>query len=391
MKQAKKLYLIVEMLHTFKVNFLRINCKPYLRKKYPNDSHGTILIRVTCERKNVYHNVYEYILEKQWNACKCCVRKNHPNAALINDVIQKELQKIQGLLLTNKLKGNDVSHAAIKALVHHKSNLIPLEQVVKDYIVFNAVTNRRASAFMVTLRHCAENGVPANIEQIKENHVAVLKSNLSKKLQQNSLIAILSRLKSVFNFAVKRELIQKTPMANIKLGEWETKKDFLSETELSQLVQSFDKYNDYQKGVAAMFIFCCYTGLRFSDAVALTAANITETENGPAMLFTTKKTKSQQLVPLLPQAVELLQLVLGKTYSNQYYNRTLKEIAKVAGIGKDVTSHLARHTFATLGSSKGIKLEVMQALLGHANIKTTQGYAKLMDVTKFTEIAKWHN
>lgn len=94
--------------------------------------------------------------------------------------------------------------------------------------------------------------------------------------------------------------------------------------------------------------------------------------------------------PLLSYAVDLLPVVIGSPIRNREYNKGIRQVVAIAGIEKEITSHLARHTFGTIAINKGIRIEVLQHLMGHKNIKTTQIYAKLMDATKVLELAKWH-
>ena len=58
-------------------------------------------------------------------------------------------------------------------------------------------------------------------------------------------------------------------------------------------------------------------------------------------------------------------------------NAYLKEIADICGIGKNLTFHMARHTFATMSLSKGVPMESVSKMLGHTNLKTTQIYARI--------------
>lgn len=76
-------------------------------------------------------------------------------------------------------------------------------------------------------------------------------------------------------------------------------------------------------------------------------------------------------------------------YKNQVVNRHLKDIVKAANIGKEVTFHTARHTFATLCVSLGIDLKVVSKLLGHSKVAMTEIYAKVMDAKKFEAMEAW--
>jgi len=111
---------------------------------------------------------------------------------------------------------------------------------------------------------------------------------------------------------------------------------------------------------------------------------------------TRKKTGTKVLVPLLPEAAELLPNKLHydaqkvfKVFTNQPTNRYLKELMAMAEIDKRITTHCGRHTFATLCKSKGIEYDVIAKYLGHADQKTTKIYAKYEVELLVNEMGKW--
>jgi site-specific recombinase XerD len=141
-----------------------------------------------------------------------------------------------------------------------------------------------------------------------------------------------------------------------------------------------------------LFVFSCYTGLAYIDLMKLKEKNITTGMDGDRWLFTTrKKTNNSVRVPLLQQALEIINKykddpramaagTLFPTISNQKLNSYLKEIADLCGINKNLTFHLARHTFATTVTlTNGVPIESVSKMLGHSSIKTTQVYAKVIE------------
>ena len=114
--------------------------------------------------------------------------------------------------------------------------------------------------------------------------------------------------------------------------------------------------------------------------------------DGNKWIFTRrKKTDTISRIPLLPMALEIIDQYRNNTacintekvlpvLSNQKYNEYLKEIANICGINKNMTTHTARHTFATtITLSNGVPMESVSKMLGHKNLKTTQHYAKVLD------------
>lgn len=138
-----------------------------------------------------------------------------------------------------------------------------------------------------------------------------------------------------------------------------------------------------------MFLFSCFTGLAYIDLYNLRLENIVIGEDGKKWIHTFRqKTTTKVKVPLLPIAESILKkyegiLTGGKilpVYSNQRTNSYLKEIAGICQIDKDLTFHMARHTFATIITlQNGVPIESVSKMLGHTNIQTTQIYARILD------------
>ena len=139
------------------------------------------------------------------------------------------------------------------------------------------------------------------------------------------------------------------------------------------------------EAVRDIFIFSCFSGLAYIDTANLEASNIV-TENGEPWIVTSRhKTGIPCNIPLLKVPQRILKKYEGKDkkgrllpiLSNQKMNAYLKEIADVCGIEKNLTCHVARHTFATLMLNLGVSIESVSKMLGHTNIKTTMIYARL--------------
>ena len=149
--------------------------------------------------------------------------------------------------------------------------------------------------------------------------------------------------------------------------------------------------------VRDIFLFSCFTGMAYIDVKTLGQDDIVIDTNGDKWIKTTrKKTKTRSSIPLLPVADAILEkyaahpnVLMGKgllpVLTNQKSNAYLKEIADLCGIKKNLTTHLARHTFATTVTlTNGVPIESVGRMLGHRSLKTTQIYAKVLD-TKLAE------
>lgn len=146
--------------------------------------------------------------------------------------------------------------------------------------------------------------------------------------------------------------------------------------------------------VRDVFVFCCFTGLAFIDVKTLTPKDIeTGIDGDPWIRKQRNKSKQWAHIPLLPVAKQIIEKykytpesqrkgVLLPVLSNQKMNAYLKEIADLCGITKNLTTHCARHTFATTVTlANHISMESVSKMLGHSSLNMTQKYARILDST----------
>lgn len=210
-----------------------------------------------------------------------------------------------------------------------------------------------------------------------------------KPMGRNSANNYHKKIKKVLGMAVKDKLITINPYIDFPLKDEKTDRSFLTKDELTALKEHDLGGNDSLAKTRDIFLFSCYTGLRYLDAQNLRSHNIYKNSDGDYWLvFNQKKLNDKkEMFPLLQPAVELyhkhdhFREVTGyilPRMSNPKINTYLKIIAELVGIRKHLTHHVARHTFATtvtLGND--MPLEMVSAFLGHSDLKTTQIYAKL--------------
>ena len=212
-----------------------------------------------------------------------------------------------------------------------------------------------------------------------------------KRLEHNTSIKYIVNFKKIIRIAYANEWISKDPFFYWK-ATWKTKeKQYLTQAELDTL-KNKKVFLPRLELVRDIFIFCCYTGLAYSDVKQLQFENIVIGINGDRWIkMARKKTKAMSSIPLLPTAEKIIEKYSNHPYvlngegvlpvlTNQKSNAYLKEVADVCGIHKNLTTHLARHTFATTVTlSKGVSIATVSKMLGHRSLKTTQIYAKVLD------------
>jgi site-specific recombinase XerD len=232
-----------------------------------------------------------------------------------------------------------------------------------------------------------------NIEKIDHAFIMEYEFYLrsERKCANNTAVKYIKNFHKIINQCLANGWLNKDPFVNYKAKVKEVVRDFLSEAEIEQMI-SKEFVSERLELVRDIFVFSCFTGLAYIDVKQLTLDNIALGIDGDKWIFKNRqKTDTASKIPLLPMALEIIDKYAGypvcinekrllPILSNQKMNSYLKEIADVCGIKKDLTFHIARHTFATtITLSNGVPIETVSKMLGHTNLKTTQHYAKILD------------
>lgn len=204
--------------------------------------------------------------------------------------------------------------------------------------------------------------------------------------------------KKVINLAIANEWLTKNPFAGIKFHEVEVNKQFLSQAEINRIWQKEFRIERLEL-VRDVFIFCVYTGLAFIDVYNLRPEHVSEDGNGNLWIVKPReKTNNICNIPLLSIPKQILEKYKDNPYCmdkgtllpvpcNQKMNSYLKEIADLCGISKCLTTHTARHSYATsVCLANGVSIENVAKMLGHSNIKMTQHYARVLDSSIFKDM-----
>ena len=209
-----------------------------------------------------------------------------------------------------------------------------------------------------------------------------------KNCSTNTIYKFLQLLRMPILKAKRMGIVFKDPYEGYKMKKVSVDRGYLTEDEVIAIATHEITIPRLEQ-VRDIFIFCCYTGLAYSDVAALRQSNIQKMFDGRLWIVTHRqKTKTNVNVPLLPMAKKTLEKYnweeaekdapILPVVSNQKSNAYLKEIADICKVEKHLTFHLARHTFATtMTLGKGVPIESVSKMLGHTNISTTQIYARI--------------
>lgn len=344
---------------------------------------------------NISVKVDEFDKVKQRIKPKCLFHKDY------NLIIEKILADINKIEVSYRLSNVPLS---MKAVLEEYDN--PTSRI--DFIKFweqemeNQKEILKASTYrqqMSVLNKVKGYQKTVYFYELTDDWFKKMKAHF-KKVDKNSDATIGSFVKSFkkyLHIANKRGIVTPLMFDDIHNKIFVGSRTFLDVAELDRLNRYFNSefLYDTHKNVLARFLFSCFTGLRISDIQKITRENII----GDVLVFSAEKTNKLQRIQLNKTALSFLnkKSLFSGTYTPEYINRELKEIAKIVGIRKKVTFHVARHTFATNFLICGGRVEVLQKLLGHSKITETMIYVHIVEsisdeqIHQMDEMLKFNN
>lgn len=364
---------------------------------------GTAQISV-CAYKNgkrKYFSTGICIKPAQWDKKKHRIKANAINYMQKNEYLAKCIGDIEKYELNKLLNGEQVSLNELKneAAESRKHSLVEfMEKEIKENKSISTGTRR---VYISCLHRLKQFRKKIYFEDITYSFLIGFEEYLrSMKLNNNSIAKHMKTIRTMINRAYNYGIIQNADhFRNYKFKKEPTSRTYLTPEELEKIENiTFSKKNlDYVKD---MYLFSVYTGLRFSDVKRVKSSDIQDIEGKKYLVITMKKTKEPLRLPISQlfngKSIDIIKKhssekngVIFNKYDNEEANRILKSVADHAGIsGKNLTFHTARHTTATYLIYKGVPLAVVQKILGHTSISTTQIYAKVMDMTTENELKK---
>jgi site-specific recombinase XerD len=375
------------------------------QSKMGSDSRVPIYLRITVDGKRSELSTKRSVFPDKWNSSKGCVKGTNEEVKTINAYIDTVRSKVykhhQQLLIRDKtitaraLKNaylgiTSRQHTLLEVFRHHNSRM---EKLIGKQYAKSTYTKYKTS-----LMH-TENFIQwkykvsdVALADVSYRFITEMDYYLrsEKNIENNTVVKYLTHLRRVVRVAVSSEWMDRDPFLNFKMTTKEVDREFLSEEEI-ELLMSNEFSNQRLEQVRDVFAFCCFTGLAFIDVKKLTSTNVAKGIDGESWIYTKRhKTETRSNIPLLAPALAIVEKyqdhpeceVNGKllpVLSNQKMNSYLKQIADFCGIKKNLTMHVARHTFATFALTNGVPLETVGKMLGHRSLKTTQHYAKIID------------
>ncbi|WP_254411025.1 site-specific integrase [Dyadobacter diqingensis] len=366
-----------------------------------------IYIRITINGQRVEITAQRECEPEKWNIAAGRKNGTKEDVRILNaylDTLQAKIyeihrrlveadEEITAEIIRNHLNGTAAKSRFILALFQEHNDRVA-NLVNKDFApgtLTRYKTTLEHSRDFIRWKYKAD-----DIDIFKLNHEFItdfeywLKS--VRNIGHNTAIKYLATFKKIVIICIKNGWLPRDPFHAYKMSKREVDRTALTAEELAKISKKkFDHERLIQ--VRDIFLFCCYTGLAYIDVYKMSRSEIITGIDGEKWLVIKRqKTDTPSRIPLLPQALSILKKYdkdpqceikgqLLPVLSNQKMNSYLKEIAVLCRIDKVITFHLARHTFATTVTlTNGVPMESVSKMLGHRNLKTTQQYAKIVDV-----------
>lgn len=380
----------------------------YIKRAKPN-SKGLvpIFMRVTVNGQRIEKSTGKYIDSDTWSVEATKMKGKSDTARSINshlELLSNSVSEAEKDIISNR---EVVNYANMKKKITGKDNqgrmLIAIFQAHNDKMQALVPSKEFAQGtverYKTTLNHIKEFlQTKRNLKDIdiEDLDFALLKDFeffliTSHNCKNNTAVKYVKNFRKVINECLDNDWLKTDPFKKYKCKITRVDRDYLTEDEL-QKIYTKDLAIPRLALVRDIFIFSCFTGLAYIDVKNLTKNNISIGIDGSKWIFTKRqKTEGPSNIPILPMVEQLIEKyedhshcinrdVLMPILSNQRMNSYLKEIADVCGISKDLTFHVARHTFATTVTlSNGVPLESVSKMLGHTSWKSTQIYARVLD------------
>lgn len=376
------------------------------RSKADKNGYANIYIRITVNGKRSEMSIKRKVHIDKWSS-EAGKAKGYSNEAQeINryiDMITNKIYRIHQRLVDDNMP---VTAVGIKDVyLGKKKNQRMLLEIFQEHndrvnsLIGKDFAYGTAERYRTAKKHVEDyvkleyevNDVP--VRAVNHKFISGLEYYLKtvRNCSHNTAIKYITNFKKIIRIAYANNWISTDPFYNWKARLKTVDREFLTQEEIQRMIEK-ELHTTRLDQVKDIFIFCCFTGLAYSDVKKLSKDDIVIGIDGEKWIKTKRtKTNTKSNIPILPTPNAILEkyaehpdmLSTDKVLpvlSNQKMNAYLKEIADLCEIPKNLTFHLARHTFATTVTlTNGVPIESVSKMLGHKSLKTTQHYAKILD------------
>lgn len=365
-----------------------------------------IYFRLTVNGERFEFSTKKFIDKSKWSAEQSKMKGNSEEARTINNYLDLMKSKVFDIQMELLHKNDDLTIENFKSKLtgaqERERMIIPIYQSHNDKIkdlIGNGYAYGTLERFKISLKHLQEfiiwkyNMNDISINKIDYAFVTEFEFYLRsvKKCNNNTAVKYVRNFRKIIKICLDNDWLDKDPTTRYEGKMKEVERDFLTEEELLKIYNKKISSERLQL-VRDIFIFSCYTGLAYIDVKGLKKDHIGIGIDGEKWIFKNRqKTDTKSKIPVLPIAQEIIKKYSNHSkclnedtilpiLTNQKMNAYLKEIGDLCDIPKEITFHMARHTFATsVTLTNGVPIETVSKMLGHKNLHTTQHYAKVLD------------
>lgn len=364
----------------------------YNRKKQLN-KQGMALVQAEAllNQRKVYFKTNIYLKPEHWDkqTSQVC---NHPQANDLNTMLFEFVLHLQAIELSFWKRGIPVTLSLLKdAIKKDKPVNVTFPVFARIYVQESDRKRSTKENLMTTVTVLQEFRPGLDFKDITYTFLKDFEVHLKEKGNSvNTVAKHMRQLRTLVNEAINQGYIPSDayPFRKYKIKQEKGRKEFLTPDELKRL-ENLD-VDKKLRHVLDAFLFCCYTGLRYSDFCQLTPENIIRVNGKRWLYFKSVKTDVEIRLPLhllfegkALAVLERYDIVtdFAKIGPNSEANKYLAQLAAFARIRKHITYHTARHTCATLLVHQGVPITTVQKLLGHASVRTTEVYSEVLSNT----------
>lgn len=385
---------------------MRVTVNFSLKKtKSRADGKCPVYVRCTMNNQRFELSTGIFIISESWNDQKQLVIGRSEEAKILNNRLDKIRTRVQDIYNQTESKGEPFTALHVKNRLLGVSNergvLEILDIIIKgiearigsDYSegTLKHYKTTRERLFEFLKKRFGRNDIGISVVDYSFLNSFDIYLKTEYQLKPNTALTYHKHLKKAMNTGIAMNLISHNPYSSFKVSRNETHRDYLTIQELEQ-IRNKEISTLRMEIVRDIFFFACYTGLGYAELKKLNGTHIHQgNDGGEWIIIDRTKTDIRCRIPLLPQAKAILRKhepfpvnrnkgELLPVNSNQKMNEYLKELASICGINKNLSMHVARHTFATsITLSNGVPIETVSKMLGHTSLKTTQIYARIVD------------
>ena len=372
----------------------KIRYRLVYNRKHQLNRQGTALVQVEAKlnQRNIYLTTNIYLQPTCWDKSTAQVI-NHPQAMELNAMLFEFVIHLQSIELGFWKRGIQPTLALLRDAIRKKAPAT---------ITFLAFA--RSAIESSDKRPNTKENLLSTVGQLEQFRPGLEFADLTYTMLKdfeawlreqgkgvNTVAKHLRQLRTLINEAINNGYMPADayPFRKFKIRQEKGKHEFLTPDELHRL-EAVQLADQRHRHVLDSFLFCCYTGLRYSDFSALKTPNLVLINRKRWLCIKMQKTnieiklpltllfegKSLEIIDRYPSIEELTAIP-----SNCETNRLLAEIGKLSGVKKHFTFHTARHTCATLLVHQGVPITTVQKVLGHTSVKTTQIYSEVLSDT----------